>query len=113
MKLGLNYDMFPRNAFLTIYGEYLEDSEKGLEVRKAILAAGWLPEKYPASKVPATTEIPEWLETESYFQPKGTALFNGQTPKEGRTNLSKLRTELRKLGIVLGKPSKRSFCEQL
>lgn len=113
MMMELIYTCRPQNSALSVCGGYLEDTELGRELQKAILDAGWKADDFPMSKLPATCKIPEWMSCETYQQPKGSEMFNGHTPEEGKANISKLRRNLARFGVKVGRPRFLTLAEQL
>ena len=111
MYLELAYSgPHPRDAALLVYGAYIEDDSP---LGHAIARAGWRRPQFIAPRLPEGVTLTDTIQTETYLQPAGSAMFNGQTDDESKRNLKALKSELAKLGHRLGRPRKMSISECL
>lgn len=113
MYLELAYSgRYARNAALLVYGAYIEDDSP---IGLAIARAGWRKPPFAAPRLPASVTLTDTIQTETYIQPAGSAMFNGQTESEAKRNLKALRSELAPFGYVaqLARPRKMSIQECL
>lgn len=100
----------PRNSALLVYGAYIEDDSP---LGHAIRDAGWRRPDFAAPRIPDSYPLNDTVQTETYVQPAGSAIFNGQTDEEWQRNLKALRSTLKPLGLKLGRPRKMSISECL
>ena len=109
MHMELAYDRVVSSSCLRVYGEYLK---QGSPVLAAIYAAGWRDQPFAAPE-PTGVEITETMQTQTYCQPAGSGLFNSPTKEEWDRNISALRSEMKRLGINLGRPRKLTYMEMV
>lgn len=98
------------DSALLVYGTYIEDNSP---LGQAIARAGWHRPQFVAPRMPEGFQLTDTIQTETYLQPSGSALFGGQTEEESKRNFKALRSELSALGHRLGRPRKMSIQECL